>query len=101
MAATRGCGRQGRASGPRLRRRPCRGSLDCLRRWRDQPGYAPHPPQEQSHEPKRLQAQFDEYVRKAAGTGDAASEIEKAKQLLADGTITQAEFDAIKTKALG
>src|SRR5262249_22966185 len=46
------------------------------------------------------QAQFDEYVRKTAGTGGAASEIEKAKQLLDNGTITQAEFDQIKTKAL-
>jgi hypothetical protein len=46
------------------------------------------------------QAQFDEYVRKTAGTGGAAAEIEKAKQLLDSGTITQAEFDAIKAKAL-
>ena len=47
------------------------------------------------------QAQLDEYVRKTAGTGGAASEIEKAKRLLDSGTITQAEFDAIKAKALG
>jgi hypothetical protein len=47
------------------------------------------------------QSQFDAYVRNAAGTGGAASEIEKAKQLLDSGTITQAEFDAIKAKALG
>jgi Phospholipase_D-nuclease N-terminal/Short C-terminal domain len=46
------------------------------------------------------QAQLDEYVRKTAGTGGAAAEIEKAKQLLDGGTITQAEFDAIKAKAL-
>ena len=46
------------------------------------------------------QAQFDEYVRKTAATGGAASEIEKAKELLDKGTITQAEFDAIKAKAL-
>jgi Short C-terminal domain/Phospholipase_D-nuclease N-terminal len=46
------------------------------------------------------QAQFDEYVRKTAGTGGAASEIEKAKQLLDSGAIDQAEFDAIKAKAL-
>jgi Short C-terminal domain/Phospholipase_D-nuclease N-terminal len=46
------------------------------------------------------QAQFDEYVRQAAGTGGAAAEIEKAKQLLDSGAITQAEFDALKAKAL-
>ena len=46
------------------------------------------------------QAQFDDYVRATAGTGGAASEIEKAKQLLDSGAITQAEFDAIKAKAL-
>ncbi len=47
------------------------------------------------------QAQFDEYVRQAAGKGGPASEIETAKKLLDSGTITQAEFDAIKAKALG
>jgi Short C-terminal domain/Phospholipase_D-nuclease N-terminal len=41
---------------------------------------------------------FDEYVREAAG--GSAAEIAKAKELLDAGTITQAEFDAIKTKAL-
>ena len=47
------------------------------------------------------QAQFDDYVRQAAGKGGPASEIESAKKLLDNGTITQAEFDAIKAKALG
>jgi hypothetical protein len=46
------------------------------------------------------QAQFDEQVRSAAGAGGAAAEIEKAKQLLETGAITQAEFDALKQKAL-
>ncbi len=47
------------------------------------------------------QAQFDEYVRTTAGSsGGAAGEIERAKKLLDDGTITQAEFNAIKAKAL-
>ncbi len=47
------------------------------------------------------QQQMDEYVRTTAGTGGgAAAEIDKAKQLLDSGAITQAEFDAIKAKAL-
>ncbi|MBV8944519.1 MAG: PLDc N-terminal domain-containing protein [Solirubrobacterales bacterium] len=46
------------------------------------------------------QSQFDQYVRQTAGSGGAASEIEKAKQLLDNGTITQGEFDAIKAKVV-
>ena len=46
------------------------------------------------------QAQFDDYVRTTAGSGGAAAEIDKAKQLLDSGAITQAEFDSIKAKAL-
>ena len=46
------------------------------------------------------QQQFDAYVQSAAGSGGAATEIDKAKQLLDSGTITQSEFDAIKQKAL-
>jgi hypothetical protein len=46
------------------------------------------------------QQQFDQYVRDAAGSGDAATQIEKAKALLDSGALTQAEFDAIKQKAL-
>ena len=44
------------------------------------------------------QQQFDQYVREAAG--GSAAEIAKAKELLDAGAITQAEFDAIKAKAL-
>ena len=47
------------------------------------------------------QQQMDDYVRTTAGSaGGAAAEIDKAKQLLDSGAITQAEFDAIKQKAL-
>ena len=46
------------------------------------------------------QQQFDDYVRTTAGTGGATAEIERGKKLLDDGTITQAEFDALKAKAL-
>jgi hypothetical protein len=48
------------------------------------------------------QAQFDSYVKSVAGNGGggAAAEIEKAKALLDSGAITQAEFDALKTKVL-
>jgi uncharacterized membrane protein YcjF (UPF0283 family) len=44
------------------------------------------------------QTAFDQYVRETAG--GSAAEIAKGKELLDAGTITQAEFDAIKSKAL-
>jgi Short C-terminal domain/Phospholipase_D-nuclease N-terminal len=46
------------------------------------------------------QEQFDDYVRTVGSGGGAAAEIDKAKQLLDSGAISQAEFDAIKAKAL-
>ena len=49
---------------------------------------------------QQQQAQMDDYIRSTAGSGGAAAEIEKAKGLLDSGAITQAEFDAIKAKAL-
>jgi hypothetical protein len=48
-------------------------------------------------------AVFDDYVRTVATTGESggpASEIDRAKQLLDSGAITQDEFNAIKAKAL-
>jgi phospholipase D-like protein/putative oligomerization/nucleic acid binding protein len=49
------------------------------------------------------QANFDDYVRKVAADGGStgsAGEIARAKELLESGTITQAEFDQLKAKAL-
>jgi Phospholipase_D-nuclease N-terminal/Short C-terminal domain len=51
-------------------------------------------------EAQAAQTQVDDYVRSVATEGGAASEIERAKKLLDSGTISQAEFDAIKQKAL-
>lgn len=51
-------------------------------------------------ESQAAQSQIEQYIRRAAGTGGPASEIEKAKQLLDNGTITQAEYESIKAKAL-
>jgi Phospholipase_D-nuclease N-terminal/Short C-terminal domain len=42
--------------------------------------------------------ELDQYVRETAG--GSAAEIAKAKELLDAGTITQAEFEAIKAKAI-
>ena len=47
------------------------------------------------------QAQLDDHVRSVSAPAGAATEIEKAKQLLDSGAITQPEFDAIKAKAVG
>jgi hypothetical protein len=46
------------------------------------------------------QVQVDDYVRSVAGSGGAAEEIDRAKQLLDSGAITQDEFERLKAKAL-
>jgi hypothetical protein len=52
---------------------------------------------------QRVQEQQAEYVRSVAATGgggSSADQIASAKELLDAGTITQAEFDQLKAKAL-
>ncbi len=46
------------------------------------------------------QTQMDTYVRSVASSSNAAEQIAKAKELLDNGTLTQAEFDQVKAKAL-
>jgi uncharacterized membrane protein len=46
------------------------------------------------------QEEADRYVRSVAAQADPAEQIAKAKRLLDEGTITQAEFDQIKQRAL-
>jgi hypothetical protein len=46
------------------------------------------------------QSQMDKYVQSVAAQTDPAEQIAKAKGLLDAGTISQAEFDQIKQKAL-
>jgi Phospholipase_D-nuclease N-terminal len=45
------------------------------------------------------QSQMDEYVKSVAGS-DPTEQIAKGEELLKQGTISQAEFDQIKRKAL-
>jgi Short C-terminal domain/Phospholipase_D-nuclease N-terminal len=49
---------------------------------------------------KGAEDQVKQYVQSVAGPGDPTEQIAKAKQLLDNGSITQAEFDQIKQKAL-
>jgi hypothetical protein len=45
-------------------------------------------------------SEVDTYVRSVAGGADPTEQIAKGQELLKAGTITQAEFDQIKAKAL-
>ena len=50
---------------------------------------------------RAAQAHVDQHIRSVAGSGDGATaQIAEAKRLLDGGAITQAEYDALKAKAL-
>ena len=59
-----------------------------------------HMAERRAQQSQAAQAEFDDYVKNVAASGGPAAEIDKAKQLLDSGAITQAEFDSIKAKAL-
>lgn len=50
-------------------------------------------------EERRLKSEADAYIRQAAATSPA-DQLVRAKTLLKEGAITQAEFEALKEKAL-
>jgi hypothetical protein len=58
----------------------------------------------QMAEVERMRSEQERYIKGVAGgsnaAGSAATEIAGAKELLDSGTITQAEFESIKAKAL-
>jgi type VI protein secretion system component VasK len=49
---------------------------------------------------QKAQADTDSYIKSVAAQGDPSEQIGKAKALLDAGTISQAEFDQLKAKAL-
>ena len=53
-------------------------------------------------EAQAAQAKQNEYIRQVAGSSSSspAAEIESAKKLLDSGALTQAEYEALKSKAL-
>ena len=59
-----------------------------------------HMAERDMHQARAAQSEFDSYVQSVASSGGPTAEIERAHGLLSSGAITQAEFDAIKAKAL-
>jgi general stress protein CsbA len=58
--------------------------------------------QRQAEAMQQAQQQTDDYIRTVAtDSNGAADQIAKGKELLDSGAITQAEFDALKARALG
>jgi hypothetical protein len=56
--------------------------------------------QRSAEQQQAIQAQSESYIRSVAQADNPMEQIAQGKQLLDSGTITQAEFDALKQKAL-
>jgi len=54
----------------------------------------------QAERVEQAQAYTDDYVRSVASSASPSAEIAKAKELLDSGSITAAEFESLKAKAL-
>jgi len=56
--------------------------------------------QRNAEQAEKAQTEMNSYIQDVAGQQSPADQIAKAKQLLDNGTISQAEFDQIKGRAL-
>ena len=55
----------------------------------------------QAQQAQEAQKAFDAYVRQAAGSGGAASELVNAKAMLDSGAINAEEYEKLKAKTIG
>ncbi len=55
----------------------------------------------QMQQAQEAQKAFDAYVKQAAGTGGAATELANAKSMLDSGAISADEYEKLKAKILG